>query len=276
MELGRDGVFEHEEELSAALVSARGPVAMGRAKQQRVDWKGRYGYFRSKAATFASPFNCAEIDGVPTPDEVAYCRSRLRTDLLKDSPSRGFYFEIEVICNPDNLSLAVVDSEDPAAQAAGGRSSVTFSPDIGAVIRECKTRETPHHVEGAYIQPLSTTPPNSRFEGFMGLYLCGGHLAFFRRCREPAPQLEATPREAPPGEERPLGPWETTGFVTDLSWVEGRRLTPCLAFRDDGAYRVRLVQIASEPPIEVKRTASAYEPSAWTGLDWEAGQAVDE
>ena len=121
-----------------------------------------------------------------------------------------------------------------------------------------------------------------------------------------------------------LGPWETTGFVSDLDWAEanvpqwpcepsasdfsdsfeskwmqrsltfehatfpshlgrlcvaqGRRLTPCLAFRDEGAYRVstgaaslsakdsvadfahrsgwcqvRVVQIGAMPPLDVQK-----------------------
>ena len=64
-----------------------------------------------------------------------------------------------------------------------------------------------------------------------------------------------------PADRTEMGPWETTGFVSDLDWAEaesraelwlfgwqlacgtaalgqGRRLTPCLAFRDEGAYRV--------------------------------------
>merc|ERR1712228_149009 len=104
----------------------------------------------------------------------------------------------EVIQNPDNLSLAVVDFE------AGGHSSVTFSPDTGAVIRERKVREVPRKVEGSYIQPLEATLPGCRFEGSIGLYLYAGHLAFFRRC------LSNTVAQEP-------GRWESTGFVMDLS-----------------------------------------------------------
>merc|ERR1719440_90161 len=145
-------------------------------KLARFDWKDRYRRFLSEVSTFRPPFGGTEITTVRHPDEVAYCRCRLRTDLLDVEVENGVYLEIEVLTNPDNLSLAVVDFD------AGGRSSVTFSPDTGAVIRERKVREAPRKVEGSYIQPLSTTPPGRRFEGSMGLYLHGGHLAFFRRC----------------------------------------------------------------------------------------------
>merc|ERR1719188_228628 len=113
---------------------------------------------------------------------------RLRTDILSADSDRDVYLEVEVLANPDNVSLAVVDFE------AGGCSSVTFSPDTGAVIRERKVREAPRRVEGAYIQPLPSLPPGQAFFGLLGLYLFQGNLAFFRRCAEPPqPASEAAP-----------------------------------------------------------------------------------
>lgn len=255
MELERDGVFENTER-----DDTNGQT--GRMKLARVDWKGRYGRFRSEVPTFRSPFSGAEIDTVRFPDEVAYCSARWRTDLLGAGCEQGVYLEVEVLANADNLSLAVVDFE---AVAAGGRSSVTFSPDTGAVIRERKVQEAPRKVEGAYIQPLPATTPGWRFEGLMGLYLLGGHLAFFRRCSGNSSN----------GEQSTPGVWETTGFITDLTWAEGRRLTPCLTFRDEGAYKVRIVRVASEPPLKPARTVMAYKDSSWSGLDWEADQPTE-
>lgn len=248
MELERDGVFEpgDREDLHDEAIMCAG------RKLARVDWKGRYCRFRVEVPTFRAPFGGTEIGLVRHPDEVAYCRCRVRTDLLEDAFESGVYIEVEVLANPDNLSLAVVDFE------AGGRSSVTFSPDTGAVIRERKVREAPRKVEGAYIQPLSTTPPGRRFEGSMGLYLHRGHLAFFRRCSG--------------GEDAVMGPWESTGFITDLTWAEGRRLTPCLAFRDEGPYRVRVVRVGCTPPLPPDRMVAAYDETSWSALDWEAGQ----
>lgn len=253
MELERDGIFDSAEQRGDAACSE---LLGGSRKLARIDWKGRFARFRVEVPSFRPPFTGADINTVRHPDEVAYCRCRLRTDLLGSSASSGVYLEVKVESNPDNLSLAVVDFE------AGGRSSVTFSPDTGAVIRERKVREAPRKVEGAYIQPLATTPPGRRFEGSMGLYLHKGHLAFFRRC---------VTSDSSTGKPE-LDEWETTGFITDLSWAEGSRLTPCLAFRDEGLYRVSVVRAGQHPPRECKRSTTAYEESSWSPLDWEAGQ----
>jgi hypothetical protein len=259
LELDGDGIFE----LDGIGTSAQGgSVATGR-KPARVDWKGRYGRFFAEVPTFRAPFSGSSITEVQQADEIAYCRCRLRTDLLSTVAPLGdarstscVYLEVEVLANPDNVSLAVVDFE------AGGCSSVTFSPDTGAVIRERKVCETPRRVEGAYIQPLTTTTPGRGFEGSMGLFLHEGHLAFFRRHAARAGE----------GEELEVGPWESTGFVTDLSWAEGRRLTPCLAFRNEGLYQVRMICMNSSPPVMPERNAMAYQESNWSILDWDAGQ----
>lgn len=303
IELEREGTFE-KPELDKAEI-----VVCGGRKLARMDWKGRYHHFRKDVPTFCSPFHGQEINTVAHPDEVAYFRSRLCTDVLSEEFVQGIYLEVDVVSNPDNLSMAVVDFED------GGCSSVTFSPDTGAVIRERKVREAPRKVEGEYIQPLPSVPPTRPFHGFMGLYLHRGRLAFFRRCELNRPEgqqsenvsigyglqefnsLSSSHREAAqigspparpvrprPDSRRRLGPWETTGFVSDFSWAEGRRLTPCLAFRDEGAYRVRIVAVGAKPPIPVpvppRQANSTWIPpgvarsadsAGWSGFDWEVG-----
>eukprot|EP00928_Gymnodinium_smaydae_P014487 TRINITY_DN15317_c0_g1_i3.p1 TRINITY_DN15317_c0_g1~~TRINITY_DN15317_c0_g1_i3.p1 ORF type:complete len:519 (-),score=91.24 TRINITY_DN15317_c0_g1_i3:53-1609(-) len=256
----------HGTELDAAFEEvephqlSRGSASEGSLKRSRFDWKGRYARYRAELPTFRAPFVGSEINNVTHPDEVAYCACRLRNDRLAASNEAGVYIEVEVNRNPDNLSLAVVDFED------GGRSSVTFSPDTGAVIRERKVRELPRKVQGAYIQPLATTPPGRRFEGSIGLYMRNGHLAFFRKC------VVRGSGDAQPE----VGPWECTGFVIDMSWTEGQRLTPCLAFRDEGVYRVRIVKVSSVPPQMPERSRLAFEASNWSSLDWEAGQPADD
>eukprot|EP00441_Pelagodinium_beii_P006098 CAMPEP_0197688586 /NCGR_PEP_ID=MMETSP1338-20131121/105655_1 /TAXON_ID=43686 ORGANISM="Pelagodinium beii, Strain RCC1491" /NCGR_SAMPLE_ID=MMETSP1338 /ASSEMBLY_ACC=CAM_ASM_000754 /LENGTH=454 /DNA_ID=CAMNT_0043270807 /DNA_START=23 /DNA_END=1387 /DNA_ORIENTATION=- len=326
MELEREGTFEKPDGPELHPCSGR--------KLARVDWKGRFNQFRTDVPTFCTPFGGREITAVAHPDEVAYFRCRLCTDVLAEEYEQGVYLEVEVVGNPDNLSMAVVDFE------AGGCSSVTFSPDTGAVIRERKVREAPRKVEGAYIQPLPTVPPGRPFHGLMGLYLHRGRLAFFRRCELPPEEgssladllafgaqtgpvptdrlsmagllppggavgsaaqtaQDVAPRRpvmrfrdvravGRPGEgRRPnLGAWECTGFISDLAWAEGRRLTPCLAFRDEGAYRVRVVTVGSKPPMAVpikesmgaeaapsttSRDAESDWRSGWSGFDWEVG-----
>uniref|UniRef100_A0A6T0ZC15 Uncharacterized protein n=1 Tax=Alexandrium monilatum TaxID=311494 RepID=A0A6T0ZC15_9DINO len=234
-------------------------------------WKARCELFHRQAPTFSPPFSGDEIVNVEHPDEVAYCRCRLRADLLATRRDRGVYVEVEVLANADNLSLAVVDFE------GGGRSSVTFSPETGAVLRERKVRESPRAIEGTYIHLLPAAPPGRRFEGTMGLYLHGGHLAFFRRWSGSGPAAAVPEEEAEAEAEAEglpgggggaslPGQWETTGFCTDLRWARGPRLSMCLAFRDDGAYRVRVARVDRAPPSLPARSREAYQEDKWSLL----------
>lgn len=58
--------------------------------------------------------------------------------------------------------------------------------------------------------------------------------------------------------------------MTDLSWADGCRLTPCLAFRNEGHYKVRMVCVGNVPPILPEKNAAAYEDANWSSLDWDA------
>jgi hypothetical protein len=170
--------------------------------------------------------------------------------------------------------VAVVDFE------AGGCSSVTFSPDTGAVIRERKVRESPRKVEGAYIQPLPALKQGERFHGYLGLYLLRGKLAFFRRSTlDQKDQLEGVGCAAPESEGVATPPlsvaWESTGFISDLSWASGTRLTPCLAFRASGAYVVRIASMTDVPPMPVEAFGATHNESSWNALDWEAEDPED-
>jgi len=256
LELDGDSVFETaSESRSLGTTCSR--------KHARVDWKGRYALFLSQVIMFRAPFGSADITDVQQPDEIAYLQCRLRTDLLAMSPDSSVYLEIEVLANPDNVSLAVVDFED------GGCSSVTFSPDTGAVIRERKVCESPRRVQGSYIQPLPTITPDLGFKGSLGLLLQGGHIAFYRRhAAHNKPETDAEPEES--------NPWESTGFVTDLSWAEGKRLTPCLAFRNEGRYRVSAVSVVSQPPLAPQRTTMAFDEASWSSLNWDVDQEVED
>lgn len=252
LELDGDTIFDPAD--NGTPQSMRGA---GR-KVVRWAWKSRYLRFAAEVKLFRAPFSSFEITTVKQADEIAFSRCKLRTDVLQASGSIGVYLEVEVLANPDNVSLAVVDFE------AGGCSSVTFSPDTGAVIRERKIREAPRKVEGTYIQPLSTITSGQGFEGSMGLYFKGGRLAFFRRHFDRS------------SEAAPVGRWETTGFVTDLSWAEGRRLTPCLAFRDIGDYHLRITRISADPPVELEHPMPARDEHTWRSLDWDAEQEALE
>lgn len=265
MELDSHGTFDFDKEVKECPEKDE--------KLVRIDWKSRYRHFKYEIPKFRTPFEGAQITMVQNPDEVAYCKCKLRTDLLQTVafrrashsdigvPSRamkdmgGVYLEVEVSANADNLSLVVVDFDE------GGKSSVTFSPDTGAVIKEKKVQESPRRVKGAYIQPLQ--PKLDRFEGKMGLYVRNGHIAFFRKYK----------RKDSEGEDEP---WESTGFVIDLSWADGKRLTPCLAFRDEGPYRVHVVRVDCNPPIKPEKMVAAYMEKNWSELNWEGGQPLPQ
>jgi len=249
--------------------------------------KSRLEMFHTQAPNFSPPFHGGMITNVAHADDVAYCRCRLRTDLLACRPDIGVYVEVEVLANADNLSLAVVDFE------GGGRSSVTFSPETGAVLRERKVRESPRAIEGTYIHLLPAATLGRRFEGSMGLFLFGGHLAFFRRWA-PGSGAAVVVGDSNGGEEGSTAndsangttggtaggtvgdsvggtvlaehPWETTGFCTDLHWAEGPRLTMCIAFRDAGAYNVRIVHVGRVPPVRPGWSAETYKDEKWSLL----------
>jgi len=268
MELESEGDFDQAASRTCCPRFVSLPVGNGR--RTNIDWKNRYRLFKADLPTFRMPFCGREISRIDNPDEVVYCQCMMRAAVLDADPAAGVYVEIEVSRNPDNLSMAVVDFE------AGGHSSVTFSPDTGAVIRERKIQEVPRKVEGAYIQPLDTIAVGQCFEGSMGLYFSGGHLAFFRRQTIISDAVQGEDGGVAPSVgstipgNKQFGPWETTGFVTDTTWAEGNQLTPCLAFRNEGSYGVRMVCVSSKPPMLPQRNVAAYQEGGWSSLDWDA------
>jgi len=225
-------------------------------------WKGRYKLFATDVPTFSGPFSGREISNVERPDEVAYLRCRLRTDHLKARADCGIFVEVEIRANADNLSIAVVDFE------GGGRSSVTFSPETGAVLRERKVREAPRAIEGTYIHLLPAAPQGHRFEGLMGIYLQNGQLSFFRKWAvAPEAAEEAEQAVGVQADAADLQPkWETTGFCTDLDWASGDRLSLCLAFRDPGQYHARIARVCRSPPIPPHKSEAAYQGRQWNHL----------
>lgn len=226
------------------------------------NWKFRYSLFHFDAPTFSTPFEGKEICEVEGPDEVAYCRCRLRTDLLLARPDYGVYVEMEVRINADNLSMALVDFD------GGGCSSVTFSPETGAVLRERKVCEQPRAIEGTYMHFLPSAPQGDRFEGRMGLFVQNGHIAFYRRWAVGSGPTEDTSieenRAQLPSAREPA--WETTGFCTDLRWAFGPRLSLCLAFRDAGRYHVCIGKISHAAPTPTHKAEAAYQEGQWKHL----------
>lgn len=213
----------------------------------RASWKREFEVFHEGMSTFGSSLS-PDITAVSRCDEVVFARCRLRTDLLSaTTDGEGFYMQMEVRENSDKLSLAVVDFE------GGGSSSVTFSPETGAVLRERKLKEDPRTVEGTYVHFLPAAAPGQGFTGTLGLFLSEGRLAFFRRWACPS---------GPGGH----GLWETTGFCTDLRWAQGPRLSVCVAFRDCGPYHVGISRVGGAPPVAPHMCQSALHDEVWMPL----------
>jgi len=231
-------------------------------------WKQQYTHFTRSLKTFSEPFESGTIRDVAEDDEVAYFKCVLRADQLTAESPAAAYLEVEVRANPDNFSLALVDFDE------GGASSLTFSPDTGAVISERKVCESPRKVQGMFVQPLDSIASETRFLGRVGLYIQGGRIAFFRQLRaQPADTEAAAETEAAEAPED--GPWETTGFVTDLGWAEGKRVSPCIAFRSAGHYEVEVTRADSHPPF-VPHIMGKDNGLEWAPLDWEAPQNEEE
>mmetsp|Transcript_125619 Transcript_125619/g.366978 ORF Transcript_125619/g.366978 Transcript_125619/m.366978 type:complete len:278 (+) Transcript_125619:54-887(+) len=216
-------------------------------------WKRRYGLFAQEVATFRPPFGGTEIRLLEQADECAQLRCRLDAEVLADPAGPGVFLEVEVLTNPNHVTLALVDWD------AGGRSSVTFSPTTGTVFRERIVGDAPRRIHGDYLQRLYAALPGVRFEGSVGLYVQGGRLAFFRRWRSCEADDFATGQPV----------WETTGFVTDLSWAQGPALTPCLAFCKEGAFHVRTACVCPEPPMQMQQVPAMCDEAAWKRFDWE-------
>lgn len=216
-------------------------------RKEIINWKLRFANYLKTIYEFRAPFDPMYISSVLTPDEVAYTKCRIRADVLMADPSASFYLEVEVEANPDNLSLSIVDFDE------GGKSSVTFSPDTGAVIKETKVQENPRKVKGCYIQPVK--PNFTKFQGKVGLYVKFGMIAFFRKYSEAS--------------------WESTGYCVNFNWAKGTRLTPCLAFRDEGRYMTSISKVSTSPPFEPTLDLESFDDSKWDELNWEGGQNVD-
>ena len=154
-------------------------------------------------------FWCAETT-VQEAFGMASSRCTLRTDLLGVGCGTGVYMEVEVVTNPDSVRIGLVHRPS--------RQCEWFDPGSGLVRIHSSEKRNRFYAKER-IPSLRTQ--GRGFEGFMGVYIREGRIAFFRRQAE-------------------LGPWETTGFVSDLSWVDGERLTLFVRFGEEGIYHVRM------------------------------------
>jgi len=228
------------------------PAATNNSRYFRVDWKMRYHEFWGALSEYSTPFCGRHIVDVPLEDAVANLNCRLWCDASRDV---SMYLELEVLKNADNLSIAIQDDIED-----GYRGSLTFSPDTGAVIRDRIVRYHPRKCEAFYVQPLPSIEQGTVFCGNIGLFCSGDKCAFFRRVRKS--NAEGDVYEA----------WQCTGFIPDFdSWAKARWIRPCIAFRDSGAYDVRVARISKEPPIPMSQWPSRenWIEKNWINSDWE-------
>lgn len=237
--------------------------AFGSSSISNVNQKSRYLYFSQEVLKFCEPFAPTQIRSVQEVGDCAQLRCGIHTDLAKNV---GIYIEIEVLANPDALTLAVVDWE------GGGSSSVTFSPDEGMVLFERRTGVEANHVQGKYVDALPNSTPRSRFCGTIGLFVFAGRIAFFRRC-QPLQSGDAPALEDGNFKDGKVsgGQWESTGYISDFSWSQGSMLIPCIAFRNAGEYDVRISKVSSEPPMPLDAIQAATPASVgrWQDFDGE-------
>lgn len=215
-------------------------------------WKQRYGQFKREIFEFRFPFQGTGITEVRNRADTVYCSLICRCKLAYDQTAlanvstTGVYFEVEVLANHHDISLMVVDFDQ------GEKSRVIFRPHIGVVVWE-----ELQNSDGTYMYIKAMHSKRPCFTGKMGVYVQNGNIAFFRKYEK---------REN--DNEEPC--WGTTGFIMDAHpWAEGRKLTPCLAFEDEGSFEdahVRVVQINSHPPFLPQKNRGAYNSRNWTVL----------
>jgi len=220
-------------------------------RRDDIRWKTRFGCFRRV---------CGLPRMIEQADEDYYFPWLMRRDVFSKPTAPSIYIEVDVIANPNNVIVALIDYE------GGGGQSFTFSPDAGAVIRKRIVCESTNEAERAYIEVLPPIPAGARFHGKVGVFVCGGKVAFFRKQR-----ICVLPGTA--GAQQ-LETWESTGFVADLSWLEGSLVTPYIAFRGTGAYRFCIAPpLMSELPMAVevgrlcKDSRSSCTEIAWRELN---------
>ena len=199
-------------------------------------------FFENKRASATFRGLGCQITSVKRDDCVVFLNASIC------DPNASRYIEIECLQNEDNFSFALVDFD------GDGSSSVTYSPETGAIIKERKLTGPPKRVEGVYAVVPSC--PDSQFRGKVGMFVENGKLAFLKKSEK-------------------ANIWETTDFCVNLNWLVKKRMTPCIAFRDKGKYSVKISSVCEQPPIPVKDHPTLLKDSAWTEIDWYPQEAED-
>ena len=214
--------------------------------EKPVNPRDLYAKARKKLSGFRLGMDTPTIHRTKVDSEVIYLNCVVKLDeLALLDIHEGIYIEIVVQSISDNLSLCLVDFD------GDGSSSLTFSPDAGAVIRE-RRREEDGALVGAFTAALSPCKEfGSVQDSRVALFISKEqHIVFMRSTN---------------------GVWESTGPICGFEWVEGGLLTPCVAFRQAGEYVLRIHKVcrASIPPFATRvRAPLVWKPLLWlTGAD---------
>jgi len=180
---------------------------------------------------------------------IELCRASwqccLRMDLL-DASQSGIYVEIETLKGLDRLRFGLQGHVEKS-------NSMMFVPECGLVqeVWEWEDRERDDSYNSPkFCQVMPEAPPDCFFSGKLGIYVQGGRVAFFRRWHHD-PVLDKAVADADDGiQEEEFRPWESSGFLTGLSWARGRRLSICVdsPFPRLG-HHVVVTQVSRYPPI---------------------------
>ena len=227
-----------EEHLGADLSCFLLPVEL---VAQRMNSRKLYAEVMLFLSQFRNSRGMKDIRSTQSDREVVYLNGIILVDHLRDLPaSKGVFVEITVRKRSDNLSFCLVDFDGE------GTTSLTFSPDAGAVIRETQTSED--EIIGEFAAVLRKekrfgTDKDSKMAVFVS---ASCEIVFMRYF---------------------AGKWESTGTVSDCAWVRGGLITPCLAFKDAGQYHVKIEKmcICDQPP----HSKACPDEPVWKPLLWE-------
>jgi hypothetical protein len=197
-----------------------------------------YSGFRNYISGFRTSVPTNKIVETGDDRDVVYMNAVINVQRLNGMGSdSGVYMEVSVYNRSDHMSFCLVDFE------GNGTSSITFSPDAGAVIKE--TRSPDDGISGDYTAALrrrkhfGVTSP-SKAAIFISTQVGIVFMRFFE------------------------GNWESTGPVANLEWASGGVITPCVAFRDAGRYEVKIERVCiCKPPPHIH---ADREPLIWKPL----------
>jgi hypothetical protein len=204
---------------------------------------GTYKELLEETKLFREPHGGNCIEFINSGEEVAYFKTSIRLDAV----TQGVYIQVWVHHHWNSLSISLVDFD------GRGSSSLTFSPDEGLVIRERKLLIDSDRVEGQYTEcmPAARRFAKNKTGGWIGMYIDRNlGIEFFRQRARRKP--------------------ETSGLVSDCSWVHGGVVTPCISFSGPGKYEVKAEFMRVSPrPKNWPKLEEQHKIWDWKKTSWD-------